>query len=434
MRFAAVIMLMLFLALPAKAVTIIQAGHLIDGKSDNVATEMSVLVEDGRIVDVKKGYAEPSGGDEVIDLRHSTVMPGLMDMHVHLYSQFSKDSYTEEFFMNEADYAIRSTMYAKRTLMAGFTTVRDLGDDGVVVVALRDAIRKGYVVGPRIYTAGKAIATTGGHADPTNGLNEKLEGDPGPREGVINGPEDAWKAVRQRYKDHADLIKLTATGGVLSLATSGDNPQFTDEELEAIVAAAKDYGFTVAVHAHGNEGIIRAIKAGVTSIEHGTYMSDEAMSLMKKYGTVYVPTIMAGVWVAEQAKVDGFFPDVVRPKAAAIGPQIQGTFAKAVKAGVKIAFGTDSGVSAHGDNAQEFVLMVEGGMTPMNAIRSATMGGASLLRIDDKLGSVERGKIADLVAVDGNPLDDIRLMLDVRFVMKEGVVYKINGKAQGEAL
>jgi imidazolonepropionase-like amidohydrolase len=360
----------------------------------------------------------------LIDLTHHTVMPGLMDMHTHLSFEFSKTAYSEGFFLNPTDYAIRSTVYAKRTLMAGFTTVRDLGDDGMVIVSLRNAINAGLVAGPRIFTSGKAIGTTGGHADPTNGWNDELRGDPGPKQGVINGADDARKAVRQRYKEGADLIKITATGGVLSLAKSGHNPQFTDEELAAIVGAARDYDFTVAVHAHGTEGMKRAVEAGVTSIEHGTFMSDEVMSLTKKHGTYYVPTILAGVTVAERAQEDGYLPEIVRPKAAAIGPAINETFARAYKSGVKIAFGTDSGVSPHGENWREFVLMTDGGMPAMKAIQSATIEAAKLLRIDDRLGSVEKGKVADLVAVAGNPLEDISLLSDVRFVMKSGVVYK----------
>jgi imidazolonepropionase-like amidohydrolase len=420
----AVLVCMALLPPQLSARTIIHAKSLIDGVSDKPVENVSIIVEDDKITGVAAGYVRPGEGDELVDLTRHTVMPGLMDMHTHLQSEFSRDSYSEEFFLNPTDYAIRSTVHAKRTLMAGFTTVRDVGDDGMVTVSLRNAINQGLVVGPRIFTSGKAIGTTGGHADPTNGWRADLRGDPGPKEGVINGPDEARKAVRERYKEGADLIKITATGGVLSLAKSGQNPQFTDEELAAIVDAARDYGFTVAVHAHGAEGMKRAVEAGVTSIEHGTYMTDEVMRLMKKNGTYYVPTILAGVTVAERAQEEGFLPEIVRPKAAAIGPAIIGTFTRAYKAGVKIAFGTDSGVSRHGDNWKEFVLMTDAGMPPMKAIQCATIEAARLLRIDDRLGSVENGKIADLVAVEGNPLEDMSLMGKIGFVMKAGVIYK----------
>ncbi len=413
-----------FIVVPSYAATIIHAGLLIDGRHDEPQSEMSITIDEGRIVSVSKGYIQPKEGDKLILLTDYTVMPGLMDMHTHLMSQHSKDSYSEKFFLDQADYALRSTVYARATLMAGFTTVRDLGDNGVNSVALRKAISQGWIPGPRIFTSGKSLATTGGHADPTNGLRGDYRRDAGPLEGVINGPDDARKAVRQRYKDGADLIKLTATGGVLSLAASGQNPQFTDEELRAVVATAKDYGMTVAVHAHGTEGMKRAVLAGVDSIEHGTYMTDEVIALMKEKGTYWVPTNVAGEWVAEKAKEKGYFPEIVRPKAAAIGPEIRATFAKARAAGVKIAFGTDSGVSPHGENAREFELMVEGGMPPMKAIQSATLEAARLLKIDERLGTLEAKKIADIVAVKGNPLKNISAMRDVVFVMKEGVVYK----------
>jgi imidazolonepropionase-like amidohydrolase len=406
------------------AATIIHAGRLIDGRGGPVQTEMSLVIDEGRITRVAKGYVQPTERDRLIKLVDHTVLPGLMDMHTHLMSQHSKESYTERFFMDQADYALRSTMYARATLMAGFTTVRDLGDNGVNSVALRKAITNGWTPGPRIFTAGKSLATTGGHADPTNALRGDYRRDPSPLDGVINGADDARKAVRQRYKDGADLIKLTATGGVLSLAASGQNPQFTDEELQAVVAAARDYNMIVAVHAHGTEGIRRAILAGVDSIEHGTFMTDETIALMKEKGTWWVPTIMAGEWVAEKAKEPGYFPEIVRPKAAEIGPVIRSTFARAYKAGVKIAFGTDSGVSPHGQNAREFELMVEGGMPPLEAIQSATLSAARLLKIDDRLGSLEELKIADVVAVEGNPLEDIRKLRNVVFVMKEGAVFK----------
>lgn len=409
---------------PARAAILIHAGRLIDGRNADPRSKVTIVVENNKIVRIEDGFTKPGEGDRLISLTDRTVLPGLMDMHTHLMSQHSKDAYTERFFMDQADYALRSTVYARATLMAGFTTVRELGDNGVNSVALRSAIEKGWVVGPRIYTAGKSLATTGGHADPTNSLRGDYRRDGGPVEGVINGPDDARKAVRQRYKDGANLIKLTATGGVLSLAASGQNPQFTDAELQAVVETAKDYEMTIAVHAHGTEGIKRAVLAGVTSIEHGTFMNDEVIALMKEKGTYWVPTNMAGEWVAKKAEEQGYFPEIVRPKAAAIGPQMRATFAKGYAAGLKIAFGTDSGVSPHGENAHEFELMVEGGMPPMRAIQSATLVAAQLLKIDDRLGTIEPGKLADIVAVSGNPLEEISAMRKVEFVMKDGTIYK----------
>ncbi len=406
------------------AETLIYAAKLIDGRAAQPVSDVTLVVAEGKISRIISGFATPQSGDRVIDLRKYTVVPGLMDMHTHLMSQHSKDSYTEKFFMEDSEYALRSTVYARLTLLAGFTTVRELGDNGVNSVALRRAIREGWIIGPRIYTAGKSLATTGGHADPSNGQKGRFREDPGPLDGVINGPDDARKAVRQRYKDGADLIKLTATGGVLSLAASGQNPQFTYEELQAIVETARDYGMTVAVHAHGAEGMKRAVLAGVDSIEHGTYMTAEIMGLMKERGTFWVPTNMAGEWVAKKSAEPGYFPEVVRPKAAAIGPAIRSTFQQAYRAGVKIAFGTDSGVSVHGENAHEFELMVEGGMPPMEAIQSATLQASRLLKVEDILGTLEAGKLADVVAVDGDPLENISAMKKVVFVMKEGQVYR----------
>ena len=404
--------------------TLVHAGRLIDGVADQVRENQTIVVEDGRITAVESGFRPAGDGDTVIDLRAATVLPGLMDMHTHLSSEFSQKVYLERFQLDAADFAYRSVQYAERTLMAGFTTVRDVGDRYNVTIALRKAIDAGFVDGPRVFTAAKSIATTGGHADPTNGMNAYLRGDPGPKEGVINGPDEARKAVRQRYKEGADLIKITATGGVLSVAKSGQNPQFTDEELSALIDTATDYGMHVAAHAHGAEGMKRAIRAGVRSIEHGTYMDDEVISLMKEHGTYYVPTIMAGEWVAEKSEIDGYFPELVRPKAAAIGPVIQETFGRAYRAGVKIAFGTDSGVSAHGDNAREFTLMINGGMTPMEAIQSATRVTAELLGIEADVGTIEAGKWADLIAVGADPLADVAALEEVSFVMKEGVIYK----------
>ncbi len=405
--------------------TLIHAGRLIKANNSNVKTEVTVVIDGNKIKAIESGYKKPSNADTVIDLKDYTVMPGLMDMHTHISSQHNGlASYLEGFKLNEADYALKGVVYAQKTLDAGFTTVRNLGDSYNVTVALKKAVNSGMINGPRIYTAAKSIATTGGHADPTNGRAMSITGDPGPKEGVINGVAEARKAVRQRYKDGADLIKITATGGVLSVAKSGQNPQFMTDELEAIVETAKDYGMTVAVHAHGKEGMKRAIEAGVDSIEHGTFMDDEIFKLMKKHNTYYVPTVMAGNWVAEKAKIDGFFPALVRPKAAAIGPLIEKTFGRAYLAGVNIAFGTDSGVSAHGDNGLEFELMVRAGMKPIDAIRSATFHGAKLLNILDEVGTIEKNKLADIVAVKGNPLKNIALMKSVNFVMKDGKVYK----------
>jgi imidazolonepropionase-like amidohydrolase len=417
----------------AFAATHIFASKLITAEDSKAQSDMTVIVDNNKIIKIVKGKDEGGEGDTFIDLTGSTLMPGFMDMHVHLsFQNEGPASYMKRFTSNEADYAIASVDYAEKTLMAGFTTVRNLGDMKNETVALRKSIDSGVSVGPRIYTSAKSIATTGGHADPTNGQRADLMGNPGPRDGVINGTAEARQAVRQRYKDGADLIKITATGGVLSVAKSGQNPQFMTDELEAIVQTAKDYDMTVAVHAHGKEGMKRAILAGVDSIEHGTYMDREIIKLMRKHDVYYVPTILAGNFVAEKAKIDGYFPDIVRPKAAAIGPLIQKTFARAHENGVMIAFGTDSGVSAHGDNAQEFALMVDAGMSEMDAILSATLNTAKLLKIDNKLGTVTVGKLADLVAVEGNPLDDITLLENIGFVMKDGIVFKNTQRVASE--
>ena len=412
---------LLLFAAPASAL-VLDCGQLLDVRAGRWQEKVSVTVVAGKIISVEPQAGEKTGARE--NLAALYCLPGLMDMHVHHSFQFSAESYSEGFHMNEGDYALRASAYAEKTLMAGFTTVRELGDAYNVSLKLRSAITKGWVRGPRIFSAGKSIATTGGHADPSNGWAEDLMGNPGPREGVINGADEGRQAVRQRYKDGADLIKITATGGVLSVAASGQNAQFFDDELKAIVDTARDYGFTVAAHAHGAEGMKRAIRAGVTSIEHGTFMDDETIALFKEKGTWYVPTVMAGKWVGEKAKIDGFFPEIVRPKAVQISAQIQQTFAKAYKAGLRIAFGTDSGVSAHGDNAQEFRLMVEGGMPALEAIRAATLSAATLLGKSASLGAVSAGYSADVIAVEGNPLSDISALNRVKFVMKDGVVYK----------
>jgi imidazolonepropionase-like amidohydrolase len=408
---------------PAPASTELHCGQLFDARSGRLLGPHTVRVRDGRIDTVAAGIPATSGPG-ALDLRGHTCMPGWTDLHVHLEDQSNPQSYSEGFRLDPVDYAYRSVGYAEKTLLAGFTSVRDLGGD--VVPHLRDAINPGRVRGPRIFAAGRAIATTGGHADPTNGWNHMLSdlaGTPGPTEGVVNSVEDARQAVRQRYKDGSDVIKITATGGVLSYARSGDAPQFTVDEIKAVVDTARDYGYRVAAHAHGTEGMKRAVLGGVTSIEHGTYMDDEVMRLMKQRGTWYVPTIYAGRFVADKAKVDGYFPEVVRPKAARIGAQIQDTFARAYKAGVKIGFGTDMGVGPHGDNAREFIYMVEAGMPAAAALQAATIRAAEVLGVDDQ-GVIETGKRADIVAVPGDPLVDIARVMQVDFVMKDGAVYR----------
>ena len=404
---------------------ILHCGKLIDGNADMARARVSVIIEGNKIIAVEEGYSRAASGsvDQIIDLKDKTVMPGLMDMHVHIEGENTPARQLQQYTLNPADVAYDAQVFAGRTLMAGFTTVRDLGGTGVNV-SLRKAINSGKVVGPRIYTAEKAIGTTGGHADPTNGAKLSLMNDPGPKDGVVNSEEEARKAVRQRYKNGADVIKITATGGVLSVAKDGQGPQFQMDELKGIVETAKEYGFVTAAHAHGDEGMRRAVAAGINTIEHGTFMSEETMDLMIEMGTYYVPTISAGKFVVQKARIPGFFPPMVVPKALEVGPQIQDTFAKAYARGVKIAFGTDAGVFPHGENAKEFGYMVEAGMKPMEAIKAATIVAAQLLKIEDRFGTIAQGKMADIVAVDGDPLQDIKAMEEVTFVMKDGKVYK----------
>ena len=403
--------------------TVLHCGKLIDVKTNTILNNMSIVIEGKKIKSVQKGYVSVEKGDKLIDLKNKTVMPGLIDMHVHLESETNPNAYLDRFTKNPGDVAYQALVHAKSNLMAGFTTVRDLGGTHVVI-SLRNAINKGLVDGPRIYTAGVTIGSTGGHADDSNGLNETFKKDLGAEDGVVNGVRDAQKAVRQRYKEGSDLIKITATGGVLSYAKDGMGAQFTEEEVRAIVQTAKDYGFKVAAHAHGAEGMKRAILGGVHSIEHGTFMTDEVMDLMKKYGTYYVPTVIAGRSVADSALIKNYYPEMVRIKALEVGPKIQSTFGRAYKAGVKIAFGTDAGVFGHGKNAREFELMHEAGMPALETIQAATLHAADLLGQSSQIGTIEEGKMADIVAVEGNPSEDIRSMSKVKFVMKEGKIYK----------
>jgi len=411
----------------APATKVLHCGHLFDSASGRMLGETSVVVRGERIESVQAGAIAAPAGAESIELGDATCLPGLIDSHTHLTSETSPTGYSDQFRWNVADYAIRSTIYADRTLQAGFTTVRDLADTDYDSVALRNAINAGVVPGPRIFTAGVAIGSTGGHADPTDGYRRDLAGDPSVKDGIINSPEDAWKAVREHYKNGVDLIKIMPSGGVLDESSSVDNAQLTIDEIRAVVAAAHDYGFTVAAHAHGAEGIRRAVVGGVDSIEHGTFMDDADMKLMREHGTWYVPTIIAGKYVQEKAAIPGYYPPQVAAKARQVGPLIQQTAGRAYRAGVRIAFGTDAAVYPHGQNAKEFAYMVEAGIPPAYALQAATTHAAELLKKSQDLGSVEPGKYADVIAVHGDPLQDIAVMQKVDFVMKAGTVYRRDG-------
>ena len=433
MRITLIIATVLF-ACPATATVAAEAPspvalhctRLIDTDAGKLLGESTIVIDGKRIKEIRAGHADVAGAQS-IELKDQTCLPGLIDSHVHLTMETSPNHYSEQFRWNAADYAIRSTVYARRTLDAGFTTVRNVADNNYDSVALRNAINAGIVPGPRIFTAGTAIGSTGGHADFSDGYRADLAGDPNAKDGIINSPEDAWKAVRQHYKNGVDLIKIMPSGGVLDESSSVDNAQMTIPEIQAAVVAAHDYGFTVAAHAHGAEAIRRAVIGGVDSIEHGTFMDDADMKLMKEHGTWYVPTIIAGKYVEEKAAVPGYYPAQIAAKAKIVGPIIQATAGKAYKAGVKIAFGTDAAVYPHGQNAKEFKYMVDAGMPPMFVIQAATTHAAQLLKHEKDIGSIAAGKFADVIAVPGNPLDDISLMQKVEFVMKEGVVYKQEG-------
>jgi imidazolonepropionase-like amidohydrolase len=415
---------LLLFSVPAFAQkTYIQCGKLIDGASNQAQTEVTIVVDGNLIADIQKGYTSGGTSDKVIDLKNKTVMPGLIDCHVHLEEQGSKTSMMESFIKTDADVAYQAAIYAKRTLMAGFTTVRDLGGSGVNI-SLAKAVQKGLVDGPRIIAAGRAISASGGHMDNSAGFRDNVfDHKMGPDDGVADGPEELIKAVRLQVKRGSKVIKIASTGGVLDLTENSSGAEFSIDEIKAVVETAKDYGLRVACHAHGAEGIKRAILGGVTSIEHGTFMNDEDFELAKKYGTYLVPTIIAGKSVSDSAKMPGYFPPVIVKKAIEVGTQIQATFGRAYKAGVKIAFGTDAGVYAHGKNAKEFQYMVEAGMPPMDAIKAATTNAADLLGMSDKTGSIAKGKFADIVAVDGDPLADITIMQKMAFVMKDGKIY-----------
>lgn len=414
----------------ASGVTVIHCGALLDVPGRAPRQGATVVVRAGRVERVLDGHAtniaaapgEPA--PVFIDLKDRFVMPGLIDCHTHITGQYSRDVRLRRVVESDADAAVRGVVYAERTLMAGFTTIRNVGSSGRAAFALRDAIEAGLIPGPRVLEAGEGISATGGHGDGALGYREDLFDIPGPYEGVADGVDACRQAVRAQVKRGADLIKFTATGGVLSNTAAGLDRQFFDDELRAIVETGHLLGRKVAAHAHGAEGIKAALRAGVDSIEHGTYLDDECIALFKETGAFLVPTIHAGKFVGERAKEEGYFPTPVRAKAEAVGPIIQGAFARAHAAGVRIAFGTDVGVGEHGTNALEFVYMTEAGMTPAEAIVSATINAAELCGLSDEIGTIEPGKAADIIAVSGSPLRDVREMLGVKFVMKGGVVHK----------
>ena len=405
--------------------TYLHCGRLLDVRSGKLLSQQTIVVEKDRIVAVQNGYTAAAGPqDKVINLENRTVLPGLIDCHVHVLSHPGKGSGMNQFTMNPADYAYRAIGDALLTLRAGFTTVRDMGGDDGVNIALRNAVNKGQVVGPRIFTAGAAISATGGHMDDADGLSRDLMEKIGQPANIANGPDQCRQAVREQFKRGADVIKIASTGGVLDLSKDGSGPQYSEEEIRAVVETARDLGLKVACHAHGAEGIKRAVRAGVASIEHGTLMDDEGRKLMKERGTWYVPTIIAGKSVADSARITGYFPAAIVPKALAIGPQLQANCGRAYKAGVKIAFGTDAGVYRHGVNALEFGYLTQAGIPAIEAIRAATVNAAELLGETPNLGTLETGKFADIVALDGDPLQDISALMRPTFVMKAGVAYR----------
>lgn len=403
--------------------TVIHAGALIAEPGKPMLRQHSVLIENGAIAAIEPGYVTPEGA-RVVDLSEHWVMPGLIDSHVHMTSELGPDSRMQSVTHSDADYALQGAGYAMKTLQAGFTTVQDVGGRGEdAIFALRDAIAAGKVPGPRIRASGQTVSPTGGHGDPGNGWNQLVARSLA-RDSICDGADDCRRAVRAQIRKGADLIKITATGGVLSNTATGTEQQFTNPELEAIVEAAHAMGRKVTAHAHGKAGIEAALNAGVDSIEHGTYLDEQTIRLFRRHDAVLVPTVLAGVTVAEMAEEAAWMTPPQRAKSRAVGPQMLDMLRRARQGGVRIAFGTDTGVSAHGGNARELVLMVEAGFTPAEALRSATVEAARHLEMQDMIGDISVGKRADIIAVDTDPLGDIGALMDVDFVMKDGVVYR----------
>ncbi len=438
-RIVPLLLLLLLAAAPALAQRngqrerwlVLHCGALLANPPAPALANATVVVKRGRIDQVLPGLVDANSLDgagdadvQTVDLSDRFVLPGLIDSHTHITSEYTADVRLRRVQESDADAALRGVEYARRTLLAGFTTIRNVGSGADAAFALRDAIARGTLPGPRILVAGESITPTGGHSDGTLGYREDLFDTPGAAQGVADGPVGARQAVRAQVKRGADLIKLTATGGVLSNTAAGTDLQFFRDEIEAIVATARLLGRKVAAHAHGATGINAALQAGVDSIEHGTYLNARSIALFNEKGAFLVPTVIAGKTVAQRARIPGFFPPPVRVKALRVGPQIQDALRRAHAGGVRIAFGTDSGVSPHGENAREFQYMVEAGMTELESIAAATVNAAELLGLSHEIGSIEPGKAADLIATARNPLIDVTELERVVFVMRGGVIHK----------
>jgi len=409
---------------PAAPLTYVQAGRLLaDPANGKVEAGKTVVVQDGKVLRIEDGYTSAPGA-KVVDLQDSFVLPGLIDSHVHLTSEQGPNAQLEEYTKSKSDLALDGAWNAMKTLRAGFTTVADLGAPNESIFALRTAIKTGRIPGPRIIASGSAVSVHGGHGDPANGVVEELVHLYRPAS-VCSGADDCRRAVREQVRAGADIIKITATGGVLSQTAAGLAQQFSDEELKAIVQAAHAMGRKVTAHAHGEDGINAFLRAGGDSIEHGTYLDADSVKLFKSSGAWLVPTLMAGDFVArEAARPNTFFTPAQRDKALLAGPRMLDMARRAHAGGVRIAFGTDTGVSAHGDNAGEFALLVKAGLTPLEAIKSATVWAAEHFGLSDQIGSLAPGKQADLIAVKGDPLSDVTELTRVRFVMRGGTVYR----------
>jgi imidazolonepropionase-like amidohydrolase len=413
----------------AEPVTVIHAGRLLAEPGKAPMTNASVIIRGRAIESVQSGFVDVPGA-RAIDLRNATVLPGLIDSHVHLDDLDDRiQRRLQENVLDHEDNAYIAMLNGRKTLLAGFTTVRDLGGDPRLILSLRDAINAGSFAGPTILSAGLGISGSGGHADPRNGRNRESTmavTNPG---NVCNGADDCRRAVREQIGFGADVIKITATGGVLSNVPGGLNQQMMDDEIRAVVATARTFGRKVAVHAHGVDGINAALRAGVDSIEHGTFTNDETFRLYKQSGAYYVPTLLAPAAALADGQ-RGALTAAQFEKARQAAGNAEKSFARAVREGVKIAYGTDTGVSPHGRNAEEFALMVRNGMSPALAIRSATVDAAELLGISARAGTIAPGKDADIIAVEGDPTENVRLLENVGFVMKHGRVHKQGGQRQ----